>query len=631
MNDQPQASSTSAAPGTSRYRPLEDYALLGDGQSAALADRDGAIDWLCWPRFDSPAVFARLLGGREESGHWTVHPAQGTHWTVSRGYLADTLVLVTTFETVTGRATLTDFLHTDGSRSPRAMYRIIECTSGEVAMRSDLQLRFDFGQLRPWIEAQGEAFSVRCGAHRVRLSCEGQIAHEIDDACVRSHFVLRQGERNALRLTHALEAEVSSAAPLPAWPDADVALDQTVAYWRGWLSGVDMRSCPWAQSVRRSLLTLKALIYWPSGAMVAACTSSLPEVPGGSANWDYRYSWLRDGCFAMGAFLNAGLRDEAQRWLHWMFDAVGTSPDGVQTLYRVDGERQIPEWELGALEGYRYSQPVRVGNAASTQRQVDVIGEVLYGLSLARRAGLDVSARQRAVERQLADELTRCWRWRDSGMWESRGELRHYTWSKVMAWKGLRCALDAAQCDTRNGSIPPDPDEQKRHARLTKLCATIHGEVCREAWDAGLGSFVSFYGARDVDASLLLLPLVGFLPPDDGRVVGTVERIVAELDDGGLIRRWRRGADNQAGQDEGAFIACSCWLVDCLRLMGREAEARERLESVLRVANDVGLLAEEFDVGRACLSGNFPQALSHLGLITAALGLCGGVLDPGGG
>jgi GH15 family glucan-1,4-alpha-glucosidase len=586
-------------------KPIESYALIGDGETAALVARDGAIDWLCWPDFDDDACFSALLG-TEANGRWSIAPRDAVNGSTRR-YRGDTLILETELTTSGGTVRITDFMPIRETVS--ALVRIVEGLSGTVAMTSDLRPRFDYGALSPWWEACEGGAVARAGRHRLTLRASLPISLVAGGA--QAAFSLREGERHSFILTRA----DSWATQVPDL-DAGAALAATQAYWERWIAAFDAGRTRWPAAVKRSLLTLKALTHSRSGGLIAAPTTSLPEVPAGGMNWDYRYSWLRDSTFTLGAFLNAGFHTEATAWRDWLLRAVAGDPEQLRIMYRSDGSRHLSEWTVDALPGYREARPVRIGNAASTQLQLDVYGEVLDTLWLARRVGIPATDHQREVERRLAEHLGRIWERPDAGIWESRGEPKRYTYSKVMCWVGFDRAL-------RAGDLPDG-----LRASLAAHRDQAHAQICHDGWNAGLGTFTQSYGSHAVDASLLLLPLVGFLPADDPRMAATIERIRSDLDQDGLIRRQRATGD---GTDEGAFLPCSLWMADCLRLQGRRELAEAYFERVLGVANDVGLLSEEYDGAGRCLAGNFPQALTHLGIVNTALSLCGPVIDRGGG
>ncbi len=592
--------------------PIEDYALIGDGETAALVSRSGSVDWLCWPTFDNDSCFAALLG-TPEHGCWQLHPSAPPKGTTRR-YQADTLVLETDFETEGGAVRLIDFMPERQAFS--SLVRIVVGLRGSVPMRSEVRMRFDYGSLPPWCEVTTDGMVARVGPDTVVLRAPVPVT--VREACQESDFTIAAGQRRAFVLSHG-----SSSQGVPGPVDAEKALAATQSYWSDWIGRFDDTKTKWPAEVRRSLITLKAMIYRPSGGLLAATTTSLPEAPGGEMNWDYRYCWLRDATFTVGALLNAGFHHEAREWRDWLLRAIAGAPERMRIMYRIDGSRHLSEWIVDTLPGYRYSSPVRVGNAASTQHQVDVFGEVLDCLSLARKGGLDTTEQEKAVQVKIAEHLEKVWNTAGSGVWESRAEPRQYTYSKAMAWVGIDRVLRFLQSE--EGREDTDPALVQR---LTALRQTIHDEVCREGWNEGLGTFTQHYGGQEIDASLLLLPLVGFLPADDPRMAATIETIRRELTEGGLVRRKRAKPGKPA---EGAFLACSCWMADCLSLQGRHDEAREQFERVLALCNDVGLLSEEYNVPGKHLAGNFPQALTHLAVINTALGLSGHVLHRGGG
>jgi len=585
---------------------LEDYGMIGDGQTAALVSRQGSVDWLCWPRFDSDACLAALLG-RPKNGRWLIAPVQPGKAT--RRYQDDTLILETEHTTDDGVVRVVDFMpqRKDGSS---VLIRQVTGLSGRVPMILDLSLRFDYGKIPPWTESTDDGFVARIGPDLVLLRAETRVEVTQGGAC--GEFIVAQGECLTFTLQHG-----SSCTRPPPPVDVVAALHATQRYWRDWIGHFD-RPTHWPDAVRRSLITLRALIHEPSGGLVAAPTTSLPEKLGGSDNWDYRYTWLRDATFTISALLNAGYHEEAERWREWILRAVAGTPSELRILYRVDGGRHVNEWTVDWLDGYRWSRPVRIGNAAAAQRQIDVLGEVIDTLGVAAEAGVPVSAQEQAVAHAIAERIAGIWREGGRGVWESRGEPKQYTYSKVMAWVGLDRFI-------RNEKLHGDADTSMLR-KLTHLREEIHREVCDEGFHPRLGSFVQHYGAQTLDASLLLIPLVGFLPADDPRIAGTIAAIERELMEDGLVRR----KPPSGAVPEGAFLACSCWLADCRQMQGRHEEACEALERVLSVRNDLGLLSEEYDLGAGQLAGNFPQALSHLALVTSALGLSGKVLQRGG-
>lgn len=589
-------------------KTLEQYGLIGDGEAAALVGRDGSIDWLCWPRFDSDACLAALLGS-EEHGRWLIAPAEPAQTT--RRYREDTLILETEFSTSDGKLRVTDLMPTrEGSP---ALIRVVTGLEGRVRLRMRLKLRFDYGQVAPWIELKGREAVAKVGPDLVVLEAPVPVREEGGE--IAADFDVEAGDEMAFSLLHG-SSHGSSAAPIPAPIDWAAAISRTEKFWQTWVSSFD-KPTDWPQAVRRSLITLKALVHHPTGGVVAAPTTSLPEVAGGEKNWDYRYCWLRDATFTLAALLNAGFEREAKDWRDWLTRAVGETPDKLQILYRVDGGRRVPEWTADWLPGYRWAKPVRVGNAASAQFQLDVFGELMDVFHLAARAGIEASDHEVHLTAALARHVRQIWGEPDQGMWEERGQARHFVYSKVMAWVAVDRFL----------KLQPEALQEERQT-FKDLQTRMHDEICREGYDKGLRTFTSFYGGQTIDASLLLMPLVGFLPVDDERVAETIARIERDLVFDGLVRRKK---PNGSGTPEGAFLACTCWLADCQAMQGRHAEARRSFERVLSVANDLGLLSEEYDCAGRRLSGNFPQALSHIAVVNTALGLCGPVLSRGGG
>ena len=594
---------------------IEDYALIGDGETAALVSRDGSIDWLCWPRFDSDACFAALMG-TAENGSWSIAPIAAVTRT-RRRYQDDTLVVETEFDTADGTVRLIDFMPMRDAGPVSSLVRIVEGVTGSVTLRFDLRLRFDYGALPPWSEPYGNGLVAKLGADLLVLHAAVPVAVHAHVAS--TEFSVGPGDRQSFVLSHG-----SAHRPVPKPIDINEALETTQKSWRSWIGGFDSTRTEWPAVVKRSLITLRALVYQPSGGIVAAPTTSLPEAPGGSMNWDYRYSWLRDGTFTLGALLNAGFKEEAKKWRDWLLRAIAGSPERMRIMYRVDGSRHLSEWNVDALAGYRHTSPVRIGNAASTQHQIDVYGEVLDALHLAHLGGVASVMQERAASLAIVRHLETVWNTEGSGVWESRDTPRQYTYSKVMAWVGVDRALRMIERDGPGYEDVATPEIE----RLEALRQTIHDEVCREGWNEGLGTFTQYYGGQEIDASLLLIPLVGFLPAHDPRISSTIDTIRRELSENGLIRRTRVDAN---GPNEGVFLACSCWMADCLSMQGRAAEAREQFERVLAVSNDVELFSEEYNVPARHLAGNFPQALTHLAVINTALGLCGPVLHRGGG
>ena len=582
---------------------IEDYALIGDCKTAALVGRDGSIDWLCWPRFDSAACFAALLG-TADNGRWLIAPSQEIRG-IRRRYRPGTLVLETEFETATGRAVVIDFMPpADGAH----LVRIVEGRSGEVEFATEFVARFNYGATVPWANRlDDDAVSMIAGPERVILRATIPLRGE--DFRTVGAFTVAAGEQVAFVLAYGASFETAALAI-----DAVDALERTEAFWRQWSDRCPDVG-PWTDAVKRSVITLKALTYAPTGGIVAAVTTSLPERLGGVRNWDYRYCWLRDATFTLLAFIHLGYYEEAQVWRDWLIRAVAGSPSQTQIMYGVGGERWLPEQIVDWLPGYEASAPVRIGNAAYQQRQLDVFGELADAMFQAFKAGMPASRRGLELRPVVLDFLAQAWREPDEGIWEVRGGAQHFVHSKVMAW----VAFDRAAGDGQSS----DPESQGWRA----IADEIHAEVCDRGFDRELDSFVQTYGSRELDASLLLIPIVGFLPADDPRVRGTLRAIEARLlVDGEFVLRYEseRTIDGlPAG--EGAFLACSFWLVDNYILQGRHAEARALFERLLARRNDVGLLAEELDPVSGRMLGNFPQAYSHVGVINSALSLARGM------
>jgi len=587
-------------------RPLEDYALIADGRSAALVSRDGSVDWLCWPRFDSDACFAALVG-TPLNGHWSLAP-EGDVLRRERRYEPDTLVLQTDIETADGAVRVTDFMpsatpaHANPAADAPALVRIVTGLRGTVTMRSTLAPRFAYGITTPACSHERGALVAHAGASCVTLHTDLHAsAHtSVRDGTIESVFRIDAGERRSFTLRHGRADAL----------DVNRALDLTRDDWRRWIGAFDDRRTPWPDAVRRSLLVLRALIYRPSGAMVAAPTTSLPEAPGGSLNWDYRYCWLRDASFALDALLDAGFHQEARAWRDWLLRAIAGSPERIRILYRVDATAlHDDERCIDALPGWNGARPVRVGNAATNQSQLDMLGELLDCLHAVRSAGIADAPNEAEVGRRIVEYLEGAWNKPGSGIWESRSALRRYTLSDVMVWVALERFLARSRGPSAHGGEP-------LFARARALCTTIRHEVCTNGWNDRRGAFTRAYGSDELDASLLMMPLVGFLPARDPRMRATIDAIGRELGEGGLVRRLARGGD---GPQEGTFVACSCWMADCLLLLGRTRDARELFERVLATSSDLGLLAEEYDTDAGRLCGNFPQALSHLAVVRTAL------------
>ncbi len=580
---------------------IEDYALIGDLQTAALVGRDGSIDWLCLPRFDAPACFAALLG-TEDNGFWRIAPSGGLKRT-RRRYRGDTLVLETTFETDSGSVRLTDCMPVR-QEHPHVV-RVVDGVKGSVEMVMRIKIRYDYGRVVPWASRADGRITALAGPDAVVLTADVPVRGEDFEHVAR--FTVRQGERAGFVLSwHA------SHLPAPPPLDAAQAVDATDAWWREWSARAECCDL-WSEEVRRSLITLKALIYEPTGGIVAAPTTSLPEHLGGVRNWDYRYCWLRDAALTLDAFMSAGYVEEAASWRDWLLRAIAGDPDDLQIMYGLQGERRLDEYELEWLAGYEGSRPVRVGNAASGQLQLDVYGEAIDALYQAREHGMPGIPRGERISRLLLEWLGSHWRGPDDGLWEVRGPRRHFVHSKVMAWVAADRAVRLMEAGESKGPL----DELKR------MRAEIHAEVCDKGFDAGRNTFTQYYGSDRLDAALLLIPRVGFLPPSDPRVVGTVEAVQKELQQDGFVLRYIPDEESADGlpPGEGAFLACSFWLVDALAMIGRRTEAVALFERLLTLRNDVGLLAEEYDPKAGRMVGNFPQAFTHLALVASASAL----------
>jgi GH15 family glucan-1,4-alpha-glucosidase len=584
---------------------IEDYAVIGDLESAALISTSGSVDWLCLPRFDSPACFAALLD-TPEAGHWLLAPAAGGTCT-GRRYVEGTMVLQTEWATLEGEVRVTDFMPPRG-HAPDVV-RIVEGVRGAVPMCSTLRLRFDYGRVVPWVRHQKDQTVAIAGPDSVRLRTPAPTSGE--EWATVSEFTVRPGDRVPFVLTWHPSHD-----PAPRIVDPEKALDETQSFWTDWVGRGTPIGGPYRDAVTRSLLTLKALTYNPTGGIVAAVTTSLPEQIGGPRNWDYRYCWLRDSTYTLQALLAAGYRKEARAWREWLLRAVAGDPADLQIMYALDGTRRLPETELPWLAGYENSKPVRTGNAASDQLQLDVWGETLDGLSLARNAG--ISAHDDAWDLQLAlmHHLESNWDQPDNGLWEMRGDRRHFTHSKVMAWVGADRMVKAIRSH-RDLPGPADQWEQLRD--------TIHADVLTHGYDADHQTFTQSYGSSALDASLLMIPRVGFLPATDPRVLGTITAIQQNLTEGGFVKRYQTAdSDDGLSGGEGLFLACSFWLVDALHLAGETTQARLLFERLLALRNDVGLLSEEWDPKAGRQLGNTPQAFSHFPLVTSALQLQAG-------
>jgi GH15 family glucan-1,4-alpha-glucosidase len=577
---------------------IEQYALIGDTQTAALVADDGSIDWLCVPRFDSAACFAALLGD-ERNGRWLIGPAAGTRAT-RRSYRSGTLVLETEFDTPEGTARVVDCMPIRDRTID--VVRIVEGVRGAVPMHVELYVRFDYGSVVPWVRARDHSISMIAGPNALRLSAPFEI--EGRDFRHAADFVVHEGERLLFVLTwypsHHKEA--------PAVIDADAAVTGTTAWWQRW-SARSTYAGDWAELVQRSLVTLKALTYAPTGGIVAAPTTSLPEWPGSVRNWDYRYCWLRDATFTLYSLMMAGYVKEAVAWRDWLLRAVAGDPSRLQIMYGSAGERRLAEYEVDWLAGYEQSSPVRVGNAASTQFQLDVYGEVFDALHQTREMEVPEDENAWSLQCAILEFLEGAWKEPDEGIWEVRGGRRDFTHSKVMAW----VAFDRAVKAVEQFGLAGDVD-------TWRACRDeVHREVCERGFDAARNTFTQSYGAKALDASTLMIPLVGFLPPDDPRVAGTVAAIERELVVDGFVMRYATDKDvDGLPPGEGAFLPCSFWLADTLCMIGREEHGRKLFERLLGLANDVGLFAEEYDPATQRMLGNFPQAFTHVSLVNTA-------------
>jgi GH15 family glucan-1,4-alpha-glucosidase len=577
---------------------IEDYGLIGDCETAALVSKDGSIDWLCWPRFDSGACFAALLGN-SKNGRWRIAPAQAKS-RITRRYRPATLILETTFTTADGEVTVIDFMPLREQASH--LVRLVVGTRGTVAIRTELVIRFDYGQSVPWVKRteNGDLLAIS-GPDMVVLRTPVEMRGEQLTSV--GEFTVSAGETIPFVLMY-----VQSHLPAPDPVDAEDALRQTQNFWEEWTS-VHKSTGPYAPFVLRSLITLKALTYLPTGGIVAAPTTSLPEQLGGPRNWDYRFCWLRDATLTLLALMNSGYYDEARAWRDWLLRAAAGSPSQIQIMYGLAGDKRLAEWEVPWLAGYEGSKPVRIGNAAADQLQLDVFGEVLDAMHQARVGGLQPLADAWDFQRVLMSHLEEIWPLEDEGIWEVRGGRRHFTYSKMMAWVAFDRTIRSAEAFGLEGPID--------HWR--KLRARIHAEVCDKAFNPKIGAFMQSYGSEHLDASALLIPVVGFLPPSDPRVAGTVEAIERKLMTNGFVLRY----DTDVTQDglppgEGAFLACSFWLADAYILLGRRDDARKLFERLLTLCNDLGLLSEEYDPAGKRLLGNFPQAFSHIALVITA-------------
>jgi GH15 family glucan-1,4-alpha-glucosidase len=586
-------------------KPIEDYGIIGNMISAALISRDGSIDWLCLPRFDSAACFAALLGGPKH-GRWLLAP-EDPACRISRRYVPGTAVLETRFETATGVCTLTDFMPLTDDEEKVDVVRIVRGVSGEVAMSMELILRFNYGQAVPWVRRRDYGLSAVAGPDAVELHTA--VALEGRDMTSTARFSARENEEVPFTLSYHRSHKMPHFVP-----DRSETMDRTISWWQEWSKRCrfDIEHHVWRDAVIRSLITLKLLTFGPTGGIVAAPTTSLPEAIGGSRNWDYRYCWLRDSALTLYALLNAGYREEAEAWRQWLLRAAAGRPEQLHIMYGIAGERWLPENEVTWLPGYEESSPVRIGNEAVGQIQLDVYGELIETLHAAREAELAPLAEAWRLQSVLLDHLETVWRKPDNGIWEVRGEPRAFTHSRLMCWVAFDRAIKSAEHFGLDG--PVDSWRETRD--------TIHADICDNGFDPNRNSFTQHYGGKALDASLLLIPQVGFLPADDSRVVGTITAIEQDLICNGFVLRYSTDqVDDGIGGEEGAFLACSFWLADAYVMLGRIDDASKLFESLLAVRNDLGLLAEEYDPIRKRLVGNFPQGFSHIGLINTAFNL----------
>jgi GH15 family glucan-1,4-alpha-glucosidase len=576
---------------------IEDYALIGDCQTAALVDKSGSIDWLCWPTFSSEACFARILG-TDDNGYWKIEPCEG-EWRTTRKYREHTLIVEMMFESAEGAVRLTDFMPVRGKYSD--VVRVVEGIRGTVRMRMELCLRFDYGRTVPWVRSVDDGVRAIAGPNLAIL--RASVPTRGENLKTLAEFLVEAGRRECFTLTYGLSHEAD---PEPI--DVDQAFKDTEAFWGEWTEKLNYEG-KHREIVERSLITLKAMTYMPTGGVVAAVTTSLPEFIGGVRNWDYRYCWLRDTTFTLLALANAGYYDEAVAWQDWLLRALAGSPDQVQIMYGVRGERQLPEWVVDWLPGYENSKPVRIGNAAAGQMQLDIYGEVLDCFYHAQHKIGRHTEDDFRVLALLLKHLETIWQEPDEGIWEVRGGPQQFTYSKMMAWVAFDRAVLIAEQMQYKAPI----------GKLREIRDTIHQQICEKGFNAKKNCFVQAYGSDELDASLLLMPLIGFLPGTDPRVQSTVEAIRRELMPDGLVLRYNTSkVDDGLPPGEGVFLACSFWMVSSLKAVGREDEARKLFDHLLTLTNDMGLLAEEYDTREKRLVGNFPQAFSHIALVNAA-------------
>ena len=588
---------------------IEDYALIGDCETAALVSRDGSIDWLCWPAFSSPACFAALLG-TAENGYWKIAPTNDVVET-RRQYRQGTMIVETTYVTADGEVLLTDFMPPRGHHSD--VIRMVRGIRGKVKMRMDFVLRFDYGRTIPWVTRHGEDLRAVAGPHMVTLRhrcLKGDVASFRGEGLTTvSEFTLNEGDEVCFVITYSYSVDAET----PPKVDVKSELADTEAYWSEWGKKSGYRG-DYADAVLRSLMTLEAMTYKPTGGIVAAVTAGLPEQIGGERNWDYRYCWLRDTSFTLLVLMHAGYTEEAIRWRMWLLRAVAGAPEQIQALYGIGGERELVEWDADWLRGYEESRPVRIGNKAAEQFQLDVFGEVAVALHKTPEAENDIRMPASAMQASLIDHLCHVWDQPDEGIWETRGGRKHFVHSKVMAWVALDRAIRHYERYDGGGDVK----------RWRKNRDMLHKEICKKGFDKKLNAFTQSYGSKSLDASCLRLALVGFLPIDDPRMVGTIDAIQKHLTRDDLVLRYHTGkSEDGLKGGEGVFLACSFWMVTCLHLLGRTADAKAMFERLLALRNDVGLLSEEYDPQGKRMLGNFPQALSHIALAHAAFTLSG--------
>lgn len=581
---------------------IEDYALIGNGRSAALIGRDGSVDWLCWPRFDSDACFAALLGNAS-NGCWKLAPVGGGVAS-SRRYVGDTLILESRFDTDDGSVTVTDFMPLQDDLPE--LVRVVRCNSGSMHMRMEFVVRFGYGQLIPWVTRLDDGTGIKAVVGPDMLILRTQVELNNEALKTSSDFTVAAGEKVHFSLRYGRAYK-----PIPAPRDARALLADTDAQWQSW-SARSKAHGKYRDAIQRSLITLKALAFEPTGGIVAAVTTSLPETLGGNRNWDYRYCWLRDATLTLRTLMRGGYFDEAAGWRDWLVRTVAGAPGQLQIMYGIAGERRLPEWECNWLAGYEDARPVRIGNAAADQLQLDVFGEVMNALHEARLGGLPDDDAAWAVQTALIEHLERIWQEPDEGIWETRGGRQNFTYSKVMCW----VAVDRAIQSIEQFGLP-GPLEHWRALR-----DEIHEDVCLHGFNQERNSFVQQYGGSALDASLLMMAMVGFLPPEDERVKGTVAAIEEELDSAGFVSRYKTETMRDGLQSgEGSFLACSFWLVENISLQGRHDEAEALFDKLLKIRNDLGLLSEEYDTNAQRQVGNFPQAFSHTALVETAFNL----------